>query len=206
MQLVKVLAKLPDPGGGKIASRTPCGVRFHTFITMAFNSRLHSSIGPSILMRNEVRINAKSVAVNVTVPSAFNGMFMATNRWNHMWKLAIFRNFKDRPESTKITQNFLYFQSKFSYLWHWMQSQLGVLGFPWEAAQVAAKELILAEKQISYARSSRKAFYSPLSTTVTAIIGYRFSIMPISKQLPCMPRDEGRVYRIPAAGWFFCKA
>ena len=37
-------------------------------------------MGPSILMRNEVRINANSVAVNVTVPSAFKGMFIATKR------------------------------------------------------------------------------------------------------------------------------
>ena len=63
-----------------MASRTPCGVRFHTLHTMVFSSRLHSSMGPSILMRNEVRINANSVAVNVTVPSAFKGMFIATKR------------------------------------------------------------------------------------------------------------------------------
>ena len=33
-----------------------------------------------IFIRSEVRIKAKSVAVKVTVPSAFNGMFIATNR------------------------------------------------------------------------------------------------------------------------------
>lgn len=39
-------------------------------------------MGPSILIRKLVRIKANKVAVNVTVPSAFNGMFIATNLCN----------------------------------------------------------------------------------------------------------------------------
>ena len=37
---------------------------------------------PSILILSDVRMTAKSVAVNVTVPSGLRGMFMATNRCN----------------------------------------------------------------------------------------------------------------------------
>ena len=73
---------LPDPLGGKILSRIFWGVRFHTFITMALSSALLDSIEPSILIRRDVRIRAKRVAVKVTVPSAFRGIFIATNRWN----------------------------------------------------------------------------------------------------------------------------
>ena len=71
---------LPDPAGGKTASRTFCGVRFQIFWTITFSSRLHVSMqAPSIFIRSDVRITAKSVAVNVTVPSGFNGIFIATN-------------------------------------------------------------------------------------------------------------------------------
>ena len=73
---------LPDPLGGKILSRIFWGVRFHTFITMALSSALLDSIEPSIFIRRDVRIRAKRVAVKVTVPSAFRGIFIATNRWN----------------------------------------------------------------------------------------------------------------------------
>jgi hypothetical protein len=68
------------PCGGKIASRTLSGTLFQIFWTMAFSSRLHVSMGPSILILRDVLMTAKRVAVKVTVPSGFNGMFMATNR------------------------------------------------------------------------------------------------------------------------------
>ena len=60
---------------------TSLGVRFQTERTMALSSSLAASIGPSILMRSEVRMTAKSVAVNDTVPSGFRGMFIATRRY-----------------------------------------------------------------------------------------------------------------------------
>ena len=73
-------SSLPEPGGGKMQSNTFCGVRFQIFSTIVFSSRLHVSMhAPSIFIRSDVRITAKSVAVNVTVPSGFNGIFMATN-------------------------------------------------------------------------------------------------------------------------------
>ena len=37
---------------------------------------------PSIFILSDVRMTANRVAVNVTVPSGFNGMFMATNLCN----------------------------------------------------------------------------------------------------------------------------
>jgi len=72
----------PVPAGGKIASRTLSGTRFQIFWTMDFSSRLQVSMGPSILILREVLMTAKRVAVKVTVPSGFSGMFMATNRCN----------------------------------------------------------------------------------------------------------------------------
>ena len=79
----------PDPGGGNIGSSTEAGVPLHRLVIMAFSSRLAVSIGPSIFIRSDVRIKAKSVAVKVTVPSAFNGMFIATNRWKHSQPKAV---------------------------------------------------------------------------------------------------------------------
>ena len=49
--------------------------------TMALSSSLALSIEPSILILSEVRMTAKSVAVNDTVPSGLSGMFMATRRY-----------------------------------------------------------------------------------------------------------------------------
>ncbi len=59
---------------------TALGVLFQMRITMALSSSLAASMLPSILMRSEVRMTAKRVAVKLTVPSGFNGMFMATRR------------------------------------------------------------------------------------------------------------------------------
>ena len=47
---------------------------------MALSSELAESMDPSILIRREVRMTANSVAVKVTVPSGFRGMFIATKR------------------------------------------------------------------------------------------------------------------------------
>lgn len=71
---------LPEPGKGKIALSELSGARFQILWTIALSSLLHTSMGPSILILKEVRITAKRVAVNVTVPSAFKGMFIATKR------------------------------------------------------------------------------------------------------------------------------
>jgi len=65
-----------------MASRTESGARFQIFWTIAFSSLLHVSMDPSILIRRDVRITANRVAVKVTVPSGFNGMFIATKRCN----------------------------------------------------------------------------------------------------------------------------
>ena len=43
---------------------------------------------PSVLMFNEVRTNAKSVALKSTVASLFNGMFMETRRCKGKRRLA----------------------------------------------------------------------------------------------------------------------
>ncbi len=59
---------------------TLCGVRFQMRSTICFSSSLAVSIEPSILMRSEVRMTANRVAVKLTVPSGFRGMFMATMR------------------------------------------------------------------------------------------------------------------------------
>ena len=87
--VMSFVTSLPDPRGGKIISIIFGSVRFQTFITMAFNSRLEDSIEPSILMRSEVRIRANKVAVKVTVPSAFKGIFIATKRCKNPAKIAV---------------------------------------------------------------------------------------------------------------------
>jgi len=55
---------------------------------------------PSVLMRSEVRTRAKSVALNMTVPSVFSGIFIDTNRYNtpqHVHFLGRYRAKKGKP-------------------------------------------------------------------------------------------------------------
>ena len=59
-----------SPGGGTRLSRIFSGVRFQIFFMMSLSSRLHWSMGPSILIFRLVRITANRVARNSTVPSA----------------------------------------------------------------------------------------------------------------------------------------
>ena len=77
---VVLLSCSPSPGGGTKLSRIFSGVLFQIFLMISLSSRLHWSMGPSILIFSEVRITANSVARNSTVPSALSGMFMATRR------------------------------------------------------------------------------------------------------------------------------
>lgn len=44
---------------------------------------------PSVLMRRAVRTRANRVALNITVPSLFRGIFMDTRRWNKKQKKSI---------------------------------------------------------------------------------------------------------------------
>ena len=70
------------PAGGTTWSRSLGLVRFQIFLMTARSSSLAWSMLPSVLILSEVRTRAKSVALNMTVPSLFRGMFMLTRRWN----------------------------------------------------------------------------------------------------------------------------
>lgn len=72
--------KIP-PGGGTTWSRSLGLVLFQIFLITALSSAFASSIFPSVLILNEVLTTANSVALNRTVPSLFNGMFIETSLW-----------------------------------------------------------------------------------------------------------------------------
>ena len=69
------------PAGGTTWSRSLGLVRFQIFLITARSSSLAWSMLPSVLILREVRTSAKRVALNITVPSLFRGMFMLTRRW-----------------------------------------------------------------------------------------------------------------------------
>lgn len=80
---------VPRVGGGGTQASPPTGgttwssslglVRFQIFLMMARSSSLASSIFPSVLILSDVLTSAKSVALNITVPSVLSGMFIATS-------------------------------------------------------------------------------------------------------------------------------
>lgn len=67
------------PGGGTTWSSSLGLVRFHIFLITARNSVFASSIFPSVFILRVVLTTANNVALNMTVPSLFNGIFMETN-------------------------------------------------------------------------------------------------------------------------------
>ena len=68
------------PTGGTTWSSSLGLVRFQIFLMMARSSSFASSMFPSVLILSEVLTSAKSVALNMTVPSVLSGMFIATRR------------------------------------------------------------------------------------------------------------------------------
>lgn len=75
-------AKYLQPAPGQIWSRSLGSVRFQILEIWCLSSSLASSILPSVLMDNEVRTSANRVALKLTDPSEFNGIFIETKRWN----------------------------------------------------------------------------------------------------------------------------
>lgn len=69
------------PAGGTVWSNSLALVRFQIFLMTARSSSLHVSIFPSTFIFSDVRTKANNVALNITVPSLFSGIFMLTRRW-----------------------------------------------------------------------------------------------------------------------------
>lgn len=67
------------PAGGTTWSKSLGLVLFQIFLMTALNSSLAWSMFPSTFIFSEVRTRANSVALNITVPSLFKGMFMLTS-------------------------------------------------------------------------------------------------------------------------------
>ncbi len=67
------------PAGGIIWSNSFKFVLFQIFLIIALSSSLHVSIGPVVLIWRFVLHRANRVALNMTVPSLFSGMFIDTS-------------------------------------------------------------------------------------------------------------------------------
>ena len=179
-----------------IWSRSFCGVRFQIFLMTARNSSLAWSILPSVLIFNDVRINAKRVALNITVPSWFNGMFIETNFYsteNTTMKFAEERH----GRSDTIGDEF-----------NTLQATLCGQSLP----KPSGGEIFLSSVMTS------RCLIRPLNRTRTRsqwqirrkrkhenskFNSWEWTIPMEQQNLPCTLFDEDRAFRILTAAWYF---